>query len=106
MILPNISLPVGASAVEESLSALGEVESCCGAAAAALRSGSKRKSDEDGLTSGGGAEGDDDRADLVKVKKQCIEEAFREQEILKEVSLFSIEIQYCSFSSSYAMHFA
>ena len=108
MILPNnISLPVGASAVEESLSALGEVESCCGAAAAALRSGSKRKSDEDVLTGGSGAaDGDDCRADLVKVKKQCIEEAFREQEILKEVSLFSIEIQYCSFSSSYAMHFA
>ena len=108
MILPNISLPVGASAVEESLSALGEVESCCGAAAAAaLRSGSKRKSDEDVLTGGSGAaDGDDCRADLVKVKKQCIEEAFREQEILKEVSLFSSEIQYCSFSSSYAMHFA
>ena len=89
----DISLPVGSSAVEESLSALGEVESCCGAA---LRSGSKRKSDEDGLTSGGGAEGDDDRADLVKVKKQCIEEAFREQAIPKEVSLLASKCQILS----------
>ena len=91
MILPDISLPVGTSAVEESLSALGEVESCCGGAAtaAALRSGSKRKSDEDVLTGGSGAaDGDDCRADLVKVKKQCIEEAFMEQDILKEVSFF------------------
>ena len=89
MILPDSSLPVGASAVEEPLSALGEVESCCGASA--LRSGSKRKSDEDGLTAGGGGD-DDDKVDLVKVKKQCIEEAFREQGVLKEVGLFSVEI--------------
>ena len=87
MILSYISLPAGNS-LEESLSALGEVESCC-SGASALRSGSKRKSDEDGLTGGGsgGADGDDGSVDLVKVKKQCIEEAFREQEILQEVSL-------------------
>ena len=89
MILPDSSLPVGASAVEESLSALGEVESCCGASA--LRSGSKRKSDEDGLIAGVGGD-DDDKVDLVKVKKQCIEEAFREHGVLKKVGLISVEI--------------
>lgn len=83
--------------MEESLSALGEVESCC--SGAVPRSGSKRKSDEDaGLAVGlgGGPEDGDDlgRVDLVKVKKQCIEEAFREQEMRQEVSSASFLQMY------------
>ena len=81
--------------MEESLTALGEVESCI--SGAVPRSGSKRKSDEDAGLAGGfgdGAEdrGDLDRVDLVKVKKQCIEEAFREQEMRQEVSSASFQM--------------
>ena len=77
----------GTSVVEDSLSALGEVESCCGGGGgSALRSGSKRKSDGDSLSSNGGTDGDG-RADLVKVKKQCIDDAFREQGLRQEVRI-------------------